>query len=112
MNRRGSSLRTMQSVLQSLLSRGKFAESMRQAQLHQAWQETVGPKSGARSRPLSLSKGRLLIGVDSAPLMQELSMQTEALLASMKAKLTLEQVLVVRFKAQARTKLDKEGNAT
>jgi predicted nucleic acid-binding Zn ribbon protein len=60
-------------LLKRVLGDRKFRQGVRQAEIKLRWEEIVGPEIAARTRPLHLSRGRLLVECDHDVWRTELS---------------------------------------
>ena len=60
-------------LLKRVLGDRKFRQGVRQAQIKLRWDEIVGPEIAARTRPVHLSRGRLLVECDHDVWRTELS---------------------------------------
>jgi predicted nucleic acid-binding Zn ribbon protein len=60
-------------LLKRVLGDRKFRQGVRQAQIKLRWEEIVGPEIAARTRPVHLSRGRLLVECDHDVWRTELS---------------------------------------
>jgi predicted nucleic acid-binding Zn ribbon protein len=60
-------------LLKRVLGDRKFRQGIRQAEIKLRWEEIVGPEIAARTRPVHLSRGRLLVECDHDVWRTELS---------------------------------------
>ena len=60
-------------LLKRVLGDRKFRQGVRQAEIKLRWEEIVGPEIAARTRPVHLSRGRLLVECDHDVWRTELS---------------------------------------
>jgi predicted nucleic acid-binding Zn ribbon protein len=60
-------------ILERILGDRKFRQGVRKAEITLRWSEIVGPEIAARTRPVHLSRGRLLIECDHDVWRTELS---------------------------------------
>lgn len=70
--------------------------------VEEAWKAVADPAWAARTRIVALQHGTLLVGVASAPLRDELArFHAERLLEAMRARLTKDPLVALRFVAAA-----------
>ncbi len=67
-------------ILRARLASLGVAKRIREASVEQIWPELVGSEIAAHTRVIHTERGRVLVGVDSAPWRQELMYQKEALI--------------------------------
>jgi len=65
-------LSSMQQAIRGFLSTSGIGPRLRDAEVHRAWLEVVGPDLAARARPVRFRAGELTVAVRSAPHLQEL----------------------------------------
>lgn len=93
--------RDLPNVIHDLLSRAEASYADTSHRLWDVWEEAVGPEIARRSYPLELRRGRLTLGVASAPWMQQLSLLRERLRDAVNQALGTELVREVRFRLVA-----------
>lgn len=62
-----------------LLAMPALEEPLVADRIRRAWPRLVGPEAARRSRPETLSNGRLVVAVDNSPWLQELSLRAAEL---------------------------------
>ena len=60
-----------------------LAERLLEESIRREWAHTVGPDAARRSRPAALRQGTLEISVDNSPWLQELTLRSAAIAASL-----------------------------
>lgn len=98
MNKPKKILSDSRDILQTLLNRAESSYPDRAHMIWNIWPTAVGPDLSNRCFPLSLRKGKLLVGVTSAPWMQQLVFFKEDLRNSINKSLDHELVQEIRFK--------------
>jgi len=92
-------VRVVGKVLDSLLVKGQFAQTIKLARCRMAWKEVIGAEVSRQTWPLTLQQGKLWVGVASAVRMQELLFEKENILEKMRKKLPQENIKEIVFKA-------------
>ena len=83
------------------LQASKLAQPLRQAEVEQAWLAAVGDEIGRHTRVLRVHNHCLVVGVDSAPWLQELSQfYRESILSSLQEQVHGTFIQDVEFRIQ------------
>jgi hypothetical protein len=63
-----------------------LAERLLEEAIRREWSQTIGPEAARRSRPMSLRKGTLEISADNSPWLQELTLRSAAIAATLRER--------------------------
>ena len=93
-------LASIEDVLGRWLKRNKARQHVNKAAIFSRWKEVVGEDLGQRTRPVDVQGGTLLVEVESAPLLNELSTYfREDILASLRQLEEFRNIGDIRFRA-------------
>ncbi|MEM7104983.1 MAG: DUF721 domain-containing protein [Bacteroidota bacterium] len=78
---------TIKNVLKEWIQSSNLKPKLNQARVVKYWEELMGPTIAGYTRQIYVSKGKLFIVLDSAPLRQELSFGKEKIMSMINAEL-------------------------
>ena len=93
---------SIEDALRRWLKRSKARHRTSKEAIYARWSEIVGEELAARTRPVDVRSGELIVEVDSAPLLNELSTYCkEEILGSLHALEEFRAIHAIRFRAGA-----------
>jgi predicted nucleic acid-binding Zn ribbon protein len=90
----------IQDLIDRWLKTSKAPERLRDRSLHHRWREVVGEEIAARTRPIQVRSGELMVEVNSPALLTELStFYRQEILAALRQQEGCRGIHAIRFRA-------------